>query len=147
LIEARLNAYQIDTEDGRSISGISFKAMGLTAVPHGAPVARAQALGFDEAYRRSWGYEEDAVHQLLRRHWLTTGATHAVTCGAASPTGVALLVPKQTRDAVVRWERRPRPPSWPCQQGTTTTTDFVRPDLDHRAGWVVRLDDHRRRRR
>ncbi|MCU1626100.1 MAG: hypothetical protein JWP64_1049 [Pseudonocardia sp.] len=29
LIDARLNAYQIDTEDGRSISGISFKAMGL----------------------------------------------------------------------------------------------------------------------
>jgi hypothetical protein len=29
LIDAKLNAYQIDTEDGRSISGISFKAMGL----------------------------------------------------------------------------------------------------------------------
>ena len=29
LIDARLNAYQIDTEDGRSISGIAFKAMGL----------------------------------------------------------------------------------------------------------------------
>ena len=32
LVDARLNAYQIDTEDGRSISGISFKAMGLTPV-------------------------------------------------------------------------------------------------------------------
>ena len=32
LIDARLNAYQIDTEDGRSISGIAFKAMGLKAV-------------------------------------------------------------------------------------------------------------------
>jgi hypothetical protein len=32
LIDARLNAYQIDTEDGRSISGISFKAMGLKPV-------------------------------------------------------------------------------------------------------------------
>ena len=29
LIDARLNAYQIETEDGRSLSGISFKAMGL----------------------------------------------------------------------------------------------------------------------
>jgi len=32
LIDARLNAYQIDTEDGRSISGIAFKAMGLKPV-------------------------------------------------------------------------------------------------------------------
>src|SRR5919107_2004547 len=37
LIDARLNAYQIDTEDGRSISGIAFKAMGLK------PVGRAGA--------------------------------------------------------------------------------------------------------
>ena len=36
LVDAKLNAYQIDTEDGRSISGIAFKAMGLkpaTPVP------------------------------------------------------------------------------------------------------------------
>jgi len=32
LVDARLNAYQMDTEDGRSISGVSFKAMGLTPV-------------------------------------------------------------------------------------------------------------------
>jgi hypothetical protein len=32
LIDARLNAYQIDTEDGRSISGIAFKAVGLKPV-------------------------------------------------------------------------------------------------------------------
>ena len=32
LIDAKLNAYQIDTEDGRSISGIAFKAMGLKPV-------------------------------------------------------------------------------------------------------------------
>ena len=37
LVDARLNAYQIDTPDGRSISGISFKAMGLE------PVGRAGA--------------------------------------------------------------------------------------------------------
>ena len=86
-------------------------------------------------------YEEDAVHQLLRRRWLTTGAHHHVTCGAASMTGVALLVPKQTREAVTRWERRQRPPSWP------RTPDPGRPDQDTRAGRVVRLDSERRRRR
>ncbi len=32
LVSPRLNAYQIDTEDGRSLSGISFKAMGLKPV-------------------------------------------------------------------------------------------------------------------
>jgi hypothetical protein len=32
LIDPRINAYQIDTEDGRSISGISFKALGLKAL-------------------------------------------------------------------------------------------------------------------
>ena len=29
LINPRINSYQIDTEDGRSISGIAFKALGL----------------------------------------------------------------------------------------------------------------------
>jgi hypothetical protein len=29
LVDARINAYQIDSADGRSISGIAFKAMGL----------------------------------------------------------------------------------------------------------------------
>lgn len=38
LIGARINAYQIDSPDGRSISGISFKAMGLT--PLGVPAVR-----------------------------------------------------------------------------------------------------------
>ena len=32
LINPRINAYQIDSPDGRSISGISFKATGLTPV-------------------------------------------------------------------------------------------------------------------
>ena len=90
-------------------------------------------------------YEEDAVHQLLRRRWLTTGAHHALTCGAASLTGVALLVPRHTRTAVARWEQRQRPPSWPRQQNTTP--DPGRPDPDPSAGRVVRLDDQRRRRR
>ena len=88
-------------------------------------------------------YEEDAVHQLLRRRWLTTGAPHALTCGAASLTGVALLVPKQTRAAVARWDHLQRPPSWPGAH----TPNHGRPDQDPRAGRVVRLDDPRRRRR
>lgn len=32
LIDARLNAYQIDSPDGRTVSGISFKATGLKPV-------------------------------------------------------------------------------------------------------------------
>ncbi|GAA1187486.1 hypothetical protein [Pseudonocardia alaniniphila] len=32
LVDPRINAYQIDSPDGRSISGISFKAMGLKPV-------------------------------------------------------------------------------------------------------------------
>ena len=30
LVNARLNAYQLDTPDGRTVAGISFKAVGLT---------------------------------------------------------------------------------------------------------------------
>lgn len=38
LVNPRINAYQIDGPDGRSISGISFKAMGLApASPAPAP--------------------------------------------------------------------------------------------------------------
>jgi hypothetical protein len=40
LISPLLNAYQIDTEDGRSISGISFKAAGLVPVGGPAPSPR-----------------------------------------------------------------------------------------------------------
>ena len=35
LVNARLNAYQLDTPDGRTVAGISFKAMGLTAASDG----------------------------------------------------------------------------------------------------------------
>src|SRR6187397_2211404 len=35
LIGPRINSYQIDTDDGRSISGLAFKALGLK--PAGAP--------------------------------------------------------------------------------------------------------------
>ena len=41
LVNPRINAYQIDTEDGRSISGIAFKALGLKpAADHRAPARR-----------------------------------------------------------------------------------------------------------
>jgi hypothetical protein len=36
LIDARLNAYSMETEDGRTISGISFKATGLKPVKRAA---------------------------------------------------------------------------------------------------------------
>jgi len=39
LIDPRLNAYQIDSPDGRTVSGISFKAMGLKPVTEPRPVA------------------------------------------------------------------------------------------------------------
>jgi hypothetical protein len=32
LVNARLNAYQLDTPDGRTVAGISFKAVALTPV-------------------------------------------------------------------------------------------------------------------
>ena len=60
-------------------------------------------------------YEDDAVHQLLRRRWLTVGSTHRVTCGAAELVGTAVLVPKATRERIERWSRLHRPPSWPDQ--------------------------------
>ena len=81
-------------------------------------------------------YEEDAVHQLLRRRWLTLGATHPVTCGAAHLTGTAVLVPRAARDRIARWERLQRPPSWPEQQRAGGSDG----DRDHD---VVRLDDYR----
>ena len=83
-------------------------------------------------------YEEDAVHQLLRRRWLTLGATHHATCGAAQLVGTAVLVPKSTRDRIARWERLQRPPSWPGEGRT--------PEHDDASGQLVHLDDHRRRR-
>src|SRR4051795_9721341 len=67
----------------------------------------------DDHVARVPRFEEDAVHQLLRRRWLTLGATHHVTCGAAQLVGTAVLVPKSTRDRIARWERLQRPPSWP----------------------------------
>ena len=75
------------------------------------------ADGRDGEVQRVPRYEEDAVHQLLRRRWLTTGADHHVTCGAAALTGTAVLVPKDTRTRITRWEQLQRPPSWPSTGG------------------------------
>src|SRR6185437_3168984 len=90
----------------------------------------------DDRVARVPRYEEDAVHQLLRRRWLTLGATHPITCGAAHLIGTAVLVPKATRDRITRWERLQRPPSWLDQQ------QAGRSDGD-RDDEVVRLDDYR----
>ncbi len=70
-------------------------------------------------------YEEDAVHQLLRRRWLTAGSQHRVTCGAASLTGAAVLVPKDTRARIERWQRLQRPPSWPTPAPSSTSGRVV----------------------
>jgi hypothetical protein len=70
-------------------------------------------------------YEEDAVHQLLRRRWLTTGGAQHVTCGALSLRGHAVLVPKDTRSRIRRWEDRQRPPSWPTARAGKERPDPV----------------------
>lgn len=58
-------------------------------------------------------YEEAAVHQLIRRGWLTVGSgTHRVTCGAAHLVGTAVLAPRSTRAQVERWEHLARPTNW-----------------------------------
>jgi hypothetical protein len=66
-------------------------------------------------------YEDDAVHQLLRRRWLSLGSSHRVTCGAAELVGTAVLVPKATRERIERWNRLHRPPSWPDQHRGSRT--------------------------
>ena len=50
LVDPRINSYQIDSPDGRSISGIAFKAMGLkpagpqaaSSAPQPGPVSRGE---------------------------------------------------------------------------------------------------------
>jgi hypothetical protein len=95
----------------------------------------------DDRVARVPRYEEDAVHQLLRRRWLTLGATHPITCGAAHLLGTTVLVPKATRDRIARWERLQRPPSWPDQQRAPERDSTS----DDTGGRLVHLDDHRRR--
>ena len=90
----------------------------------------------DDRVARVPRYEEDAVHQLLRRRWLTLGATHPVSCGAAHLIGTAVLVPRATRDRIARWERLQRPPSWPTDPRPPRDAD----------GRLVHLDDYRRTR-
>ena len=43
LIAPRINSYQIDSPDGRSISGLAFKALGLKAVPAAAAGTHARS--------------------------------------------------------------------------------------------------------
>jgi hypothetical protein len=44
LVDPRINAYQIDSPDGRSISGLAFKAVGLKPA-NPAPLASGGAVG------------------------------------------------------------------------------------------------------
>jgi hypothetical protein len=84
------------------------------------PSERVYARVAGDEVQRVPRYEEDAVHQLLRRRWLTTGGNHHITCGAASLIGMAVLVPKDTRLRVTRWDRLQRPTSWPRRQPART---------------------------
>ncbi len=98
----------------------------------------ARVADRDGEVQRVPRYEEEAVHQLLRRRWLNFGSHHPVTCGAANLTGAAVLVPKETRSRVERWNRLQRPPSWP----RSTPDDPTVPTSDR----VVRLHDRKKRR-
>lgn len=104
----------------------------------------ARVTDRDGEVQRVPRYEEEAVHQLLRRRWLTTGSPHDVTCGAASLTGATVLVPKETRTRVERWDRLQRPPSWPRppNQGPADPGGPAVPT----SGRVVRLHDRKKRR-
>ena len=42
LVDPRINAYQIDSPDGRSISGLAFKALGLKPAPRHPPRRRGR---------------------------------------------------------------------------------------------------------
>ena len=90
-------------------------------------------------------YEEDAVHQLLRRRWLTLGTPHRITCGAASLVGTTVLVPKDTRARITRWAHLQRPPSWPTPPAAGAASDG--PAAGSSSGRVIDLDRHRRRAR
>lgn len=57
-------------------------------------------------------YEEDAVHQLIRRGLLNLNARCEATCGAASLTGTTVTAPKRTRALIARWESLQRPTNW-----------------------------------
>jgi hypothetical protein len=56
-------------------------------------------------------YEDDAVHQLLHRRWLTRGSARHVTCGAVALSATTVLVPEDTRNRVARWQHLQRPRS------------------------------------
>jgi hypothetical protein len=105
----------------------------------------ARITGDDDHVARVPRYEEDAVHQLLRRRWLTVGATHRVTCGAAHLIGTAVLVPKHTRDRITRWEHLQRPPSWPRDTARQHTGSSAGPpgSVCHFCGGTGRIPDSR----
>jgi hypothetical protein len=85
-------------------------------------------------------YEDDAVHQLLHRRWLTRGSPQHVTCGAVALSATSVLVPHDTRQRVARWRHLQRPPHWPHTPTNSGGPAATTP------GRVTRLDDYRRTR-
>jgi hypothetical protein len=77
-------------------------------------------------------WEEDAVHQLLRRRWLALGGTYRFVCGAAELTGTTVLVPRETRARVDRWQQLQRPPASLDHGDRRTVTDGSVVDLNQR---------------
>ncbi len=51
LIDPKINPYSIESPDGRTVSGIAFKAMGLK---HAHPTPRAPAKSLDDLVGGQW---------------------------------------------------------------------------------------------
>jgi hypothetical protein len=100
-----------DVDLVRNVAGNAVRGLYLLVGQVERVYARADGPDSDHAVRVP-RYEEDAVHQLLRRGWLTRGGVHPVRCGAASLHGIAVLAPKATRARVARWDHLARPANW-----------------------------------
>lgn len=100
-----------DVDVIRHVAGNAVRGLYLLVGQGERVYARADGPDSDHAVRVP-RYEEDAVHQLLRRGWLGRGGTQPVRCGAAFLHGTAVLAPKATRARVARWEHLARPGNW-----------------------------------
>lgn len=100
-----------DVDLVRHVAGNATRGLYLLVGRGERVYARADGPDSDHVVRVP-RYEEDAVHQLLARSWLSRGGTHPVRCGAASLQGTAALAPKATRTRVARWEHLARPANW-----------------------------------
>lgn len=62
-------------------------------------------------------WEGHAVHQLVGSGQLTTGGCHHMSVGAVRYHAQSVLVPKSTRNQVLRWKSLKRPSTWGNAKG------------------------------